>query len=1265
MSMDGAALAARAGGAVAHAAGGEPAGRAVSGNTEVRTVPSPLFPTIAAALAQPSVVSLEASGGRGSVPNLVIRILPGVYHEQLCITRPAILVGVEDSLPTIHGSGLDGLRIAAGGATSCVLRKLRLCAEAQGRAVTVDDSSPLIEGCELVGTGGDPVRGAPAGLQVRGADSHPIIRGCRISGHAGAGVSFGSGAQGLVVACDISRCACGVWLEGDANPLLWRNTIAGHRGAGVVVRAGARGLIMGNTVLRNGAGGVLVESSRSSVTKIAQNRVWSNIGWDLRQSPAPPGFSAGEVGALLISNIVGQQGSDTSSAPGIELAPAWPKRVVNRASELVAAVRGAPRNRIALVEIVGRLVLEEPLVLDRPVVLAGRKSSTAGAELCGAAGLAAVVVVAPGGEAAALCQLTIRLLAQGPGTVGPRPGASCVDIVAGSPTLIDCELVVEAPGRGKPGASSRGVQAPVPTHALRVAGPGVEPLIAGCALQGAAGAGALIDAGASVSFLQCEISGNQQGGIFLGESSRLRLEACEVSRNGHFGIVVGPGASTAFVGRTNLSSNTAGGIWHCGGQQTWDASGCQIKQFPLWLDECSVAATGVVARRVAAGPAIVVGAGADLVLWDTLFNQQMTGKYAIIRMEASTRCVVACDGPGLSGWGRAMPGAGPSSLPIVGSGTVVWLDVSGAAPPQQLAPRRVEVEFPPRSTLQRPYAEAEGQRPAQVLDEHWPQRAESGDKPTHSAEQEEILASESAQAQPGALAWPGSGTGFGGSPRRGESAGELDEGAGDGAAEGSGDDGVQAASEHLQWLRLKMQKSQGDLANSEQNRQILFAVLGMLVDQSRCKDAIDSVGLGGQLRSGDVVYIRGHTGRWFGVRGSATVCNKADRPSAMQFVLESKSHAPKHESKVAFRLVEPPDANAAGGMINKLGVTASSEVKAMPRREGSKDAETQFVVLTPSTGAVGSGLPVFLKSVGVGRILEVDGEVIRARNQDTGTHQRLFIEKLPTDSEVPAPCQELDLSIEEKAWLFRRGVEFALIDKQKIASFLAGHKPMAKELLKAYTRLWEGEWRRDWKAILGESKGDTTPGDDGSNSPASRQSRPVDDEQSIGTDQSVAATSSQGPTGRPRANSRTRMSKRDRIMTMFQSGTIEDKNNGNLFISALRSFFATALRMSQLEADPVQRVIEAFAEALVSDASFLECFTTSMLPEAERKTYKTPEEVLFGLTYTTLMLNTDMHNKQVGQKMWDTKKFVGAGKDCGVTGGLMMQIFKNVQKEEL
>merc|ERR1712187_765662 len=99
----------------------------------------------------------------------------------------------------------------------------------------------------------------------------------------------------------------------------------------------------------------------------------------------------------------------------------------------------------------------------------------------------------------------------------------------------------------------------------------------------------------------------------------------------------------------------------------------------------------------------------------------------------------------------------------------------------------------------------------------------------------------------------------------------------------------------------------------------------------------------------------------------------------------------------------------------------------------------------------------------------------------------------------------------------------------------------------------------------------------------------------------ASATSASGVR---RAPSKTRKSKRDWILSMVSSVSADDKSNGGLFISALRSFFATALRMSQLEADPVQRVIEAFAEALVSDASFLQCFTASMLPEVERKTYR-------------------------------------------------------------
>merc|ERR1712151_891560 len=139
-----------------------------------------------------------------------------------------------------------------------------------------------------------------------------------------------------------------------------------------------------------------------------------------------------------------------------------------------------------------------------------------------------------------------------------------------------------------------------------------------------------------------------------------------------------------------------------------------------------------------------------------------------------------------------------------------------------------------------------------------------------------------------------------------------------------------------------------------------------------------------------------------------------------------------------------------------------------------------------------------------------------------------------------------------------------------------------------------------------------------------------------------------------------------RNMVKRQASDPQDKKNGDVFMSALRSFFADSLRVSQLEANNVMRIVEAFAAALVADATFLQVFSVSMLPEAERKVYRSPEEVLFGLTYTTMMLNTDAHNKQVGQKMFDKKKFVEkAGRDCGVRCALMSRIYQRVVEEEL
>jgi len=460
---------------------------------------------------------------------------------------------------------------------------------------------------------------------------------------------------------------------------------------------------------------------------------------------------------------------------------------------------------------------------------------------------------------------------------------------------------------------------------------------------------------------------------------------------------------------------------------------------------------------------------------------------------------------------------------------------------------------------------------------------------------------------------------------------------------------------HTSWLRSRMSTRMADmLCLDDTQRKTLYEMLAMLAIRSRCKDVLDTSGLGGQLKPNDTVFIRAHTGLWLGLKGELEImCNKASREEAAAFVVESKALELRHGSKLVLRLRDDPSTNSR----LSLGVAPGGEVRAIRRMGGIKgearDAHTQFVIqaaadLPGSVVKLSSGTPVHLRSVGCGKNIDVEAEFVRARTVEKGTLQRLVLEKVPPESEVPPPCSDRELTLQEQAWLFRRGVQLALVDKQSLAQYLSSHKGNRPELLRQYTTLWEVEWQAT-RPTYGDG-GDESGGSPG----ASGRAKPG------GPTAAVAGSGAQR-----RSTSRPRGRAMDKIFDMFSGISGIDKANGDMFVDAMRSFFATALRVSQLEADCVQRVIESFTAALVNDKQFIEGFTPSMLPEKERKEYRTPEEVLFGLTYTTLMLNTDAHSQQVTQKMWDTKKFVGAGKGCGITSGCMMQIFKNVQKEEI
>ncbi|CAE6920188.1 unnamed protein product [Symbiodinium sp. CCMP2592] len=1728
-----------------------------------------------------------------------------VYYEQLSITEPVVLVGAGKELPTIWG-GKDGVVVSGAGASACALRHLRLCAESRCHALTVSNSSPLIEGCEIVGSCGDPARGAPAGLEVRG-QSGPVIRECRIFDHAGAGIAFLQGANGLVAACDVTRCACGIWLEGEANPIIWRNTLAGHRGAGVVVRASGRGCITGNTILRNGAGGLLVESSRRAVTTIVRNRVWANSGCDLRQSPTSTGLLAGKAAAVTLANTVGHQDSPSASH-GTELTAIWPQRVVINARDLRAAVREAPSDGFTFLQLQGKVVLEEPLVLDKPVILAGESltgdsgSVESRGELHGPPGGSVVIIQTA--ESCALWRLNLVL------SPASTP-ACCLQVETGSPVLVDCDLQVH------------GVQldGSVPTHCVRAAGGESKLLLIGCSLAGATGNGLLLVDGASASMVRCQVKSNRQGGVFLADGASLLAESSDISRNGHFGVVedivnihadsddyvtevvdvtggsdeedlvevkageppryfhgyrrgreLGRGASgQVFVchkkgteggfaagfavkavdlRRLHLQPNAereekklsreveilkrlpphpnivqlvdtfeegewfllvlelvgggdlytvltnrepprlhereaafvlaqlAGGLAFLHGQgvihrdmklenvlvhgerrerplilytvkitdfglskaigagfsearstvgtrpytapevlredshdfssDLWclgvllfvllaghfPFSKIPFKQEELqmivgklkisdtsksvvlgllqleprqrtdlatlsrheWLcyevespDEAEKSDKPKRTRSVSASPSMrpiapqpvasvpakkptespaeavpseacagqghtakiesgaavpgpeppapteqgpvspvivpprvdvpqnlqvvpkrsismittgevsppssdpevmqlhlvvpdrlagtIMGKGGPqlkqisstlgcqvrMISRKTVGQHRIIGHHRIVIFGTYNQCVIVqelvhgrlmdalrAEGKepttetavvlfvraeaagmviGKQGWvlkqirkqsnakiqllreevrgqrpciiegelqsiiraekhvfdlvaavqvvppnapaptmemgqsprwttsGPYLPRTRISAEPLTGkvvfwkgqvgwiepehavnhpkayahkgqlyvhsqdvlngetlsSGTqvrfhlyedssVAWLDVSGApvlqtkpsaaaksrpssasTPPSRSAGSK-EQPRPRSSSAQSQSSDLAADGP---LDAKPKKKKKDRSKGTSGDKEEKEHKDAEAKTESAA----GGESGRSEEPTPPWSAEEADTSTVVDEVSEAPDRSGQAAEEggHEAWLRTRMERSAG-FGAEEGDRWTLFEILEMLATKDNHKEEVlDSVGLSGQIKPHDTVYLRGHTGRWMAVKdGTQVLCNAADRTQAAAFVIEFKGPALKNDCRVGFKL------DSADGRALWLGVLPSGDVGLLQKGDGGSDTSMRFVAKTTSPAAVLSGTSVHFKSMATGKMMEVDGADVRARSNTEGTRQRIAVEKLAVDISLPEPSPDVDLTVEQKAWAYLQAAHCALVDRQNLARFLSSPKPHCKELLKAYTKLWESEWRVEWRQTL------EIPEESAASSPGSRQS-------SRSNSAGPAATSD---SSRPRARSqsiRRRMSRTDWILGMVGgvSSTADDKSNGNLFVSAMRSFFANAIKMSQLEADPVQRVIEAFAEALVADAAFLSCFEASMLPEKERQTYRKPDEVLFGLAYTTLMLNTDMHNKQVASKMWDSKKFVGAGKGCGVTGGLMAQIYKNVQSEEI
>eukprot|EP00929_Paragymnodinium_shiwhaense_P089056 TRINITY_DN49315_c0_g1_i1.p1 TRINITY_DN49315_c0_g1~~TRINITY_DN49315_c0_g1_i1.p1 ORF type:complete len:1277 (-),score=256.19 TRINITY_DN49315_c0_g1_i1:85-3915(-) len=1261
------------------------------GNAEIREVPSEAYPSIAAATAD-----LPARGNSTRIPQLVIRLAAGTYAEpSLTLSGSLVLEGArsgDGDLPVLSQLGSEGLQIS-GSAPSCssggvVLRRLRLQADDGCPALSVCDASPLVESCELVGAAVPPGRGARAGLHISGASSRPTIRDCEIWGHSGAGVLVKDGATAALVGNEVRLCGCGFWLDSGTLPLLWRNSAHGNVGAGVVARAGCQAKVVGNAFLRNGCG-ALVESDRTATALLAYNVLRENRDASLRQSNALR-CAAADAGVLSFENVVSDNGS---LAPSLALEPSL--GVARDAAELLSLVRGAPSDRPSIIQVSGVLELREPLVLNKPVVIRGPPIGAVGsrqslvAELRCVVEAEAVVVVTHGGEASALCRIAIK-------AGGSCCAAMCVDVKAGQPCLLECDLAAT------PRFGYRPARGGTPAHTLNAAGPAVKPLLVGCTLRGAEGAGVNLQNGASVSLLRCELAGNCRGVVTANASSYALLEECRVLRSCTFGIDVGPGCMVS-VGRCLLEENSLGSLRLQGCEPTSvDAVG--VVSGPSLLDECKIVASDV-------RPAFVVGSRAACLSWQSVYAPADSGEQS--DCSSDMLATVRVENQGELAFTLDSNEEEPQGLRTFGEGCSARLDIS--KPDERLRPQPAAASAE-ASSLE---TEEKGDAPT-PLDAVWlPVARRLIEETEEKEEPAATVKSISSERQPGGVdSDPQTAAAGKLSPTRevdGKEAEEL----------------VRPQDDHQRWLGGC--KTIGPKEWQMEDTRHLYALLAMIAAKAKCPELLSIVGLGGPISSGELVYIRAHTARYVSVSAEGTVtCKATERGIDEEFFVMSNTCtvvAGALCSDVSTGTLQRNDtvtievARSGNEHLMLSLAEGTNQACALPSGTGE---QTFKIVTRGGEVTVDSGAAIYLRSSQTKRLVEVKGEYVHAgphpgnAGTSPGTRQRFFLEKILPPAMVPAACADRTLTLEEQAWLLRRGVRLALVRRQHLAGLLSGASEPAPSLLKAFAALWEAEWRAGALAKLQKKDVREEVQDDTmTDSPATyvtwhstvvrataELSSPEVDTLTSGTEVVVvevvtlvdgkrvrgrienpagwislldietgnrvaAKVSRGGRTGsdtKPEKESSTGESEalsRIRRLVRRESVAPLERENGDLIVSALRSFFADALHVAQLEANNVMRIVEAFAAALVADKAFLNAFSPSMLPEDQRMVYKTPEEVLFGLAYTVMMLNTDVHSKQVKEGTWNQQKFVAAGKDCGVQAALMSQIFKRITENEL
>ncbi len=180
---------------------------------------------------QGQVLSLKVAI-RQALPGAIIRVLPGLYREQVVIDKPLTLRG-EGPKEAIAIEGLSGPAVQVTG-DGVVLENLSLVVGA-GAAL------PEVPAVEVVGGASTYLncvvesRRGPS-MVIGGASTRATLQGVQMGKSPGVGLSVGGGAQAVLDSCQIAQC----------------------QGGGIEVGSGGLVQVRGGRLSRCGAAGLLV-----------------------------------------------------------------------------------------------------------------------------------------------------------------------------------------------------------------------------------------------------------------------------------------------------------------------------------------------------------------------------------------------------------------------------------------------------------------------------------------------------------------------------------------------------------------------------------------------------------------------------------------------------------------------------------------------------------------------------------------------------------------------------------------------------------------------------------------------------------------------------------------------------------------------------------------------------------------------------------------------------------------------------------------------